>query len=307
MSRCECINIDRGPIGGINNPPIDKLDRETDVASIPAKAIARIKEGLKRFQPILSSAKARDVNESDTVVIVTDLLQYVFGYDKYAEITSEHMIRGTFCDLAVKIQGSLAFLLEVKAIGTELKDQHVKQAIDYAANQGVEWVGLTNGVTWRVYKVTFAKPIDFEIVVDFDLLSLNPRSVDALEVLALLAKEGWQKAHIGEYLSYKQALSKYMLSAIVLSEPVLTTVRRQLRITTPGVRVNLDEIKKALEADVIKREVLEGEKATNAQRQVTRATNRTRKNKSVEDKPKADFEATPESAGPSEIALPNAQ
>lgn len=87
------------------------------------------------FPRLLSSAKARDVNESDTVVIVTDLLQYVFGYDKYSEITSEHMIRGTYCDLAVKIQGSLAFLLEVKAIGSELKDQHIKQAVDYAANQ----------------------------------------------------------------------------------------------------------------------------------------------------------------------------
>src|SRR5690606_2625466 len=119
------------------------------------------------------------------------------------------MIRSTFCDLAVKIQGSFAFLLEVKAIGADLKDQHVKQAIDYAANQGVEWVGLTNGVIWRVYKVTFAKPIDFEVVVEFDLLSLNPRSADTIETLGLLAKEGWQKAHIGEYLSYKQALSKY--------------------------------------------------------------------------------------------------
>lgn len=272
------------------------------VASISAKAIDRIRDGLKRFQPILSSAKARDVNESDTVVIVTDLLQYVFGYDKYSEITSEHMIRSTFCDLAVKIQGSLAFLLEVKAIGSELKDQHIKQAIDYAANQGVEWVGLTNGVIWRIYKVTFAKPIDFEVVVEFDLLSINTRSADAIEMLGLLAKEGWQKAHIGEYLSYKQALSKYTLSAILLSEPVLKTVRRQLRITTPDVKVDLDEIKKALEADVIKREVLEGEKATSAQRQVTRATNRARKSKDLEVKSEATGLTSSEQAEASETA-----
>ncbi len=66
------------------------------------------------------------------------------------------MIRSTLCDLAVKLQGSLAFLLEVKAIGSELKDQHVKQAIYHADNQGVERVGLTNGNTRRVYKVTHA-------------------------------------------------------------------------------------------------------------------------------------------------------
>ena len=55
------------------------------------------------------------------------------------------MIRSTFCDLAVKLDGHLAFLIEVKAIGLELKEQFVKQAVDYAANQGVEWVVLTNG------------------------------------------------------------------------------------------------------------------------------------------------------------------
>jgi hypothetical protein len=252
------------------------------MVSIPAKAAERIRDGLKRFQPILSAAKARDVNESDTVVIVADLLQYVFGYDKYSEITSEHAIRNTFCDLAVKIGGSLAFLLEVKAIGSDLKDQHVKQAIDYAANQGVDWVGLTNGVVWRIYKVTFNKPIDFELVVEFDLLTLSHRDANSIEMLALLAKEGWQKAHIGEYHSNKQALSKYTLSAILLSEPVLRVVRRQLRITAPGLKTDLDEIKLAIEADVIKREILEGERAVSAQRQVRRATRKARKDKEAE-------------------------
>ncbi|MGH7946628.1 MAG: type I restriction enzyme HsdR N-terminal domain-containing protein, partial [Opitutaceae bacterium] len=90
------------------------------------KAVDRIGAGIKRFQPILASAKARDVNESDTVIIVTDLLQEVFGYDKFTEITSEHMIRGTFCNLAIKLDGTLAVLIEVKAIGLDLKEQYVK-------------------------------------------------------------------------------------------------------------------------------------------------------------------------------------
>ncbi|MBM4076860.1 MAG: restriction endonuclease subunit R, partial [Planctomycetes bacterium] len=115
------------------------------MAKIPTKVKTRIASELKRFQPILSSAKARDVNESDTVTIVVDLLQYIFGYDKYSEITSEHSIRSTFCDLAIKINGSLALLIEVKSIGTELKDNHIKQAVDYGANQGIDWVVLTNG------------------------------------------------------------------------------------------------------------------------------------------------------------------
>jgi hypothetical protein len=40
-------------------------------------------------------------------------------------------------DLAVKIDDEIRFIIEVKAIGIDLKDAHVKQAIDYAANEGL--------------------------------------------------------------------------------------------------------------------------------------------------------------------------
>jgi hypothetical protein len=108
---------------------------EFPVASIPKKVAERLVSGIKRFQPILAAAKTRDVGEADTVTIVKDMLADVFGYDKYAEITSEFAIRGTYCDLATKIDGTLQTLIEVKAIDFDLKDQHVKQAVDYAANQ----------------------------------------------------------------------------------------------------------------------------------------------------------------------------
>ena len=60
---------------------------------IPQKVARRLSFGLKQFQPILESAKSRDVNESDTVAIVTDILSEIFGYDKYNEVTSEYKIR----------------------------------------------------------------------------------------------------------------------------------------------------------------------------------------------------------------------
>ena len=244
------------------------------MAKLSRKVIDRIVVGLKKFQPVLISTKSRDVNESDAVVIVTDLLQEVFGYDKYAEITSEHMIRGTFCDLAVKLDGTLSFLIEVKAIGLELKDQHVKQAIDYAANQGCEWAVLTNGAIWKVYKVTFAKPIQHELVVDIDLLALNHRNSEHIELLGLLAKEGWQKAQLGEYHSQKQALSRFTLAALVLSDPILDVLRREIRRLSPDVRVETKEIKIVLETEVLKRDALEGEKALAAGKQVAKAVGR---------------------------------
>lgn len=242
--------------------------------AIPAKVGSRLSVGLRKFQPILASARSRDVNESDTVVIVTDLLHEVFGYDKYSEITSEHMIRGTFCDLAIKLAGTLALLVEVKAIGLDLKDQFVKQAVDYATNQGCEWVALTTGAQWRVYRVQFTKPIVSELILELDLLQLNPRADADLELLWLLAKEGWQKERLGEYAAQRQALSRFSIAAVVLSSPVLDVIRRELRRITPNTRIEVEEIATALRQEVLKREVLEGEKADAARKLAARASGR---------------------------------
>ena len=115
------------------------------MAVMPKKAEARIRAGIKKYKRIVISAKNRDVNESDTVTIMTDILAEICGYDKYAEITREYAIRNTYCDLAIKIEDKPIFLIEVKAIGIDLKAKHLRQALGYAANEGIEWVILTNG------------------------------------------------------------------------------------------------------------------------------------------------------------------
>lgn len=241
---------------------------------VPSRISDRIAAGIKRFQGILDSAKSRDVGESDTVTIVVDLLAEVFGYDKYSELTSEHAIRGTFCDLATKIDGNLQALIEVKAIGLDLKDQHVKQAVDYAANQGVDWVLLTNGIEWRIYKLTFSKPIDAELVVQFNFLQLNPKSEKDIECVFLFAKEGWLKSALGEYHNQKQALSRFFLGAMILSDPVVDVIRRELRKVSPDVRITQEEIRSVLTSEVIKREVMEGDKADEARKKITRTQNK---------------------------------
>ena len=244
------------------------------MASIPKKVAERLVVGIKRFQPILAAAKARDVGEADTVTIVKDMLSDVFGYDKYSELTSEFSIRGTYCDLATKIDGVLQTLIEVKAIGLDLKDQHVKQAVDYAANQGVDWVLLTNGMCWRVYHLTFSKPIVHELVVDIDISALNSRSENDLELLYLWCKEGWQRSVLGEYHTQKQALSRFFVGAMLQTEPVLEVIRRELRRISPDVRIDTDQIKAVLLSEVIKREVIEGEKAEEARKKIARAASK---------------------------------
>jgi hypothetical protein len=244
------------------------------MAKLPVKVAERLAAGLKRYQPILASARARDMNESDTVVIVADMLADLFGYDKYAEVTSEFAIRGTYCDLAVKLDGRLALLLEVKAIGGDLKDPHIKQAVDYAANQGCEWVVLTNGRCWRAYRVTFTKPIGHELVVDLTMDLLAPKKASDLELLWLLSKEAQIKSGLTDYHSQREALSRFTLGALLQSPTVVGLLRRELRRITPDAKIEESQILDALTNEVLKREVLEGEKALAAKKLVSRAASR---------------------------------
>lgn len=247
------------------------------MAAIPKKVAERITAGLRRFQPILASAKARDVGESDTVTIITDMLAEIFGYDKYSEITSEYAIRGTYCDLAIKLDGALQTLIEIKAIGIDLKDAHVKQAVDYAANQGVDWVLLTNGITWRVYHIVFTKPIDHELVIDIDFCALNPRTAADVELLYLWCKEGWQRSVLGDFHTQKQALSRFFIGAMILTPAVLDVIRRELRRVSPDVKIESEQIRNVLTTEVIKREVMEGEKADEARKKIAKAANKTQR------------------------------
>lgn len=258
------------------------------MAKLPSKVADRIAAGIKRFQPILTAAKSRDVGESDTVTIVVDMLADIFGYDKYSEITSEHAIRGTYCDLATKIDGVLQMLIEVKAIGIDLKEPHVKQAVDYAANQGVDWVVLTNGLNWRIYKVTFAKPISAEVVIEIDFNTLNGKNGKDVESVYLFCKEGWIKSVLGEYHSQKQALSRYFIGAMLLTDSVLQVMRRELRRLFPDIKIEIEEIQSVLTSDVMKREVMEGEKADEARKKISRSINKAVKVKAAKSEDSAE-------------------
>src|SRR3990170_3605874 len=236
--------------------------------AIPTKIARRLADGIKRFQPIISSAKARDANESDTSMIVTDMMAELFGYDKYSEITKELAIRGTYCDLATKIEGKFQMLIEVKAVGIDLKENHIKQAVDYASNKGIEWVALTNANNWKVFKVIFSKPIDFEIVLDIDLLTLSFKNETHLESIFLLTRESMLKSGLYAYHDQIQATNKFYLGAIILSDSVLEAIRRELRRITPDIKVLIEDLRNVLIQDVLKREVIEGEKADIAKKKV---------------------------------------
>lgn len=250
------------------------------MVTIPAKVKERLIAGIKRFQPIVKKAQDKDINESDTVTIISDILSDVFGYDKYTEITSEYAVKKTFCDLAIKLEGHPKLLIEAKAAGLNLKDQHIKQAVDYGSNSGVEWVILTNSVTWKIYNIVFAKPIISELVYEFDLAEINCKRQSDLEMVFYLTKEAMTKSNktsLDEYHVQKQLLNRFTVGQILLTDPVLDAVRRAIKKMSPDAKVSNEEIQKIIVEEIIKRDVLEDEKTTDAKKKVVKALKPTAK------------------------------
>jgi hypothetical protein len=239
--------------------------------SIPKKVTDRFSKELGRYQAVLKSAKDRDINESDTVTIIKDIMSSVFGFDKYADITSEYCIRNTFCDLAIKTDGVLKYLIEVKAIGLDLKNHHLQQAVNYGANQGVNWVVLTNGTNWEIHKIKFEKPISTDRVCCFDLTAINPRKNEDQEKLFLLCKEGLNKSVIEDFHERAQTVNKFTIAAILQSGTLVDAVRKELRKLFVGLQVEAAEIENIIKYEVLKREVIEGDIAQKATARVKKA------------------------------------
>jgi len=248
---------------------------------ISKRFLDRAKKHLRHYQRILGEAQSRDVNESDTVVIVSDMLADIFGYDKYADVTTEFCIRSTFCDLAVKVNGQARFLIEVKSIGTDLKANHLRQAVDYGAKQGTEWVILTNGAIWQAHRIKFDKPIDSDEVFTLDLLDPSVKTAELLIKLHLLSKEASSNAEIGKYWMQKEATSRFVLAQLFMDDDILRTLRRELRAISSDVKVSVEDLRDLVRNEVIKRELLEGDKAASAEALVRKAARRQARAKSV--------------------------
>ena len=226
---------------------------------IPKKTHDRLIAGLKRYQPIVSKLKERDISEADTVTVIKDVLTDIFGYDKYTELTSEQQIRGTFCDLAVRVEGKIYYLAEVKSAGTNLNDNHLRQAVNYGAHQGIEWVILTNAIEWKIYRIKFGQPIDWSEIYNFDLSKMSSRSLDDLSKLFLLCRESISTDALAEYHRQAQIVNRYVIAELIQSDQLISTLRRELRKFFESVKTSDEELRTILTNDVLKRETLDGD------------------------------------------------
>ena len=240
-------------------------DHEPTLVTSPPKVAAalpkwesvareRMKGAIKKFSKPLADLFARDANEGDTRLLVTDMLCEGFGLDKYTELTTEYRVKGEFADYGIRLDKELIAFLEVKRVTTKLAAKHLRQVETYAVNEGVEWVILTSGVVWQVYHITGGLPIVVDLALDVDLFG-EETMVQKANQLYYLTKESLKRHQIDTLWQARRATSPKSLAKVLRSDAVVTAMRKELKRTT-GQSVTDLEIVRLLNETVLRPECL---------------------------------------------------
>ena len=217
-----------------------------------ADARETVKGAIRKFAKPLADLVARDANEGDTRLLVTDFLCYGLGYDKYEDLTTEYQVKGEFADYGVRIDKQLAAFIEVKRCTTKLGPKHLRQVEMYAVNEGVEWIVLTNGAVWQVYHVTGGLPVVVDLAFDVDLMGDATLTQKANEMF-YLSRAALKRRSLDELWKAKAATSPKSLGKVLVSDSVADAIRKELRRTT-GQNVDVKDVKRLLAETVLRPE-----------------------------------------------------
>lgn len=189
---------------------------------------AKLLQSLKAFRKKYLVEKYETLDESATRIMVNYFLSAVLGYQELEEVKTEYAIKGTYADYVVQVERKKHFIVEVKSIQIDLSDNHLRQAISYAANEGIDWVLLTNGRHLHLYRVIFAKPITYKKICDYDLQDADQlkKSVDCLQYLT---RKAAKSGELEKYWKRFQALDPVNLATYLYDPTVVRFLRKSLK------------------------------------------------------------------------------
>lgn len=131
----------------------------------------------------LDKHRKDDLKEYPTRTIFVDPLLQALGWDirDPEEVELEYStIDGKSVDYAPKINRKPVLFIEAKPLNDPLTDvKSITQVVGYAANAGVEWCILTNGVTYKVYRSTEKAEAPDKLLFE---ISLDPKETEGMTI-----------------------------------------------------------------------------------------------------------------------------
>ena len=226
-------------------------------------------DSLKDYHKQYLKKANTDLDESGTRLMINSFLTEVLGFAPIEEVKTEYMIRGTYADYVIQIKGVRHFLVEVKAYGIDLSDKHLRQAVNYGANEGIEWALLSNGRQFEFYKILFEKPISERKVFSIDLTDTE-KLKDNVEMIQYLHKLSVSNKGLDLLWAKCVALDPKTVAGLLKNKPVLNFLKKALKkrfkhkFSDEEVSNSLDRIiYEAIQLDDIKEVTLRKKKKNN--------------------------------------------
>jgi hypothetical protein len=196
----------------------------------------------------------RNIDESATRILVNNFLTSALGYEELVDIKTEYEIKGSYADYIIQLGLKKQFVVEVKQIGVNLNNGHIRQTVGYAANEGIDWAVLTNGRQIELYRIVFAKPINVVKLFSFDLDDVK-QIPEAARRLVYLTKHSILKKELETYWKRSTALSPESIARELYSEEIAKQLRRQLKKDTK-INFSVDDILVALQFVILEKQDL---------------------------------------------------
>ena len=190
--------------------------------------LTKLQGALKNYSKKFLHSNLTELDESGTRLMINSFLTDVLGFAPIEEVKTEYMIRGTYADYVIQTKGIRHFLIEVKALSFNLSEKHLRQAINYGANEGIEWALLTNGKCFEFYKILFNKPIESRKIFSSDL-SDPIQQKSCLEIIQFLHKDSVSNKGLDFLWNKTVALDPKNVAGFLYSPTVINFIRRELK------------------------------------------------------------------------------
>ncbi|MBK7971444.1 MAG: hypothetical protein IPK08_22290 [Bacteroidetes bacterium] len=118
-------------------------------------------------------------------------------------------------------------MVEVKSLSLTLSAKHLRQTINYGANEGIEWALLTNGKQFDFYKILFQKPIEARLVFSFDLCEVTTLK-NCVEIIQFLHKDSVMTKGLDKLWQKTIALDPKNVAGLLYAQPIKNFIRRSL-------------------------------------------------------------------------------
>ncbi len=206
----------------------------------------KVLQGLKAYKRRYIKKQFSGLDESATRIMINAFLTEVLGYEELTEIKTEYNIKGVYADYVIQLQRKKQFVVEVKSVELDLNERHLRQSIGYAANEGIDWIILTNGREFQFYRLLFEKPIRCELVASLVFTEATPKQLQGYaDFLSAFTKRGVEKKEHELLWQRTTALAPVTIARLLYSEDAARLIKRELKHMT-SISFQEDAIKEAI-------------------------------------------------------------